>query len=73
MKWTIKNKVVFGEDGQVVCVLPDEAEDYIEKTIEVAPEAIEAINDFVNQVNSGSLKPRTAVKVFEKILEKYNS
>lgn len=73
MKWKIKDGMVYDENGDIVAILPPVSHDFNEKTIEVAPMAIEAIHDFVQQVNSGSLKPRSAVKIFEKVLEQYNS
>lgn len=73
MAWKIRNAQVYDEQGDVVAYLPEYVEDYVHRTIEIAPEAIEAIQNFVNEVNSGSLKPRSAVKEFEKILIKYNS
>ncbi|MEO6452581.1 MAG: DEAD/DEAH box helicase family protein [Ginsengibacter sp.] len=72
MKWKIKNGLVVDQEGMIVATLPDNSKEENERVIRVAPEAIEAIRIFVDRVNSGTFKPRSAVKEFEKILEIYN-
>lgn len=49
----------------------DSASEEHERTIECSLEALPVVRKFVEDVNSGSFKPRAAVKEFEKVLEKY--
>ena len=42
-----------------------------EKLIECGTELIESVKEFVSDVKTGSLKPKTAVNKFELTLEKY--
>lgn len=70
----VRNNMVFKEDGTCVAVLadlpPDELEE-VERAIEYGSEAAPAIDNFLNQVNSGKFKPRATVKELEKIADKY--
>ena len=45
---------------------------YQERVIELGSDIIPAVEEFIANVNSGSLKPKKAVKAFEKILKDYN-
>jgi hypothetical protein len=49
----------------------DSASEEHERTLECAAEALPVVRKFIDDVNSGSFKPRAAVKEFEKVLEKY--
>ncbi len=73
MKWIIEDEsyVRNEETGELIAMLPDGVNKDGLKKISVAPEALEAIKNFVDTVNSGTLKPRKAVKTFEEILKKY--
>lgn len=71
MRWTIRNGVVRDEEGTVVAMLPDDVDQFNERTIEGAPEAFEAIRSFIEEVNSGTFKPRKVVKEFETLLSRY--
>lgn len=42
-----------------------------EREIECAAEVLPAVKDFIEQVNTGTFKPRAAVKKFEQILSKH--
>lgn len=72
MKLIIENGIVLdGDTGEMLAVLTEPHNKRFERTVECAAEAIPAIQAFVNNVNSGTLKPRSAVREFEKILNKY--
>ncbi len=75
MKWIIEDEsyVRDEESGELIAMLPDGMKREGLRKISVAPEAIEAIQNFVDTVNSGTLKPRKAVKTFEEILRKYQA
>lgn len=70
LRWKIKNNVLENEDGKKIAHIESGTSDMEESIIENAPDAIGAIAEFVNEVNSGRMKPRATVKKFEKILEK---
>lgn len=72
MKWNVRSGLLRDEDENIIAVMPDDSYGINERIMESAPEAIDAIRKFIEEVNSGSLKPRTAVKEFEKILYKYD-
>lgn len=66
----IRNGIIYSDEGEIIGTLVgDNAE--AERVIELGSEAVPAIENFVEMVNSGSFKPRTAVKTFEAILEKH--
>ena len=67
----VRNGGIYREDGVKVAVLTNEATEQDEIAIEFGSEAAPALTKFVDQVNSGSFKPRTVVKELEKIAEKY--
>lgn len=70
----VKKGLVYNEDGVCVAVitdLPDDIAEEVERTIEFGSEAAPAIGKFIEQVNSGSFKPRSVVKELEKIADKY--
>lgn len=71
MKLKIKNGIIYTEIGDIVGTIVDNSPDEVERTIEVGSKALVAIQGFVDKVNSGSFKPRSAVKEFEKLLEEY--
>jgi hypothetical protein len=56
---------------QAIGSIFDSASEEHERTIECAVEALPAVQKFIDDVNSGSFKPRAAVREFEKVLEKY--
>ena len=68
-KGTTSNSILEDEKGNIVCSIVPEYNDYT-KIIAHSPEMFNAINDFISQVKNGSLKPRTACKIFEKIISK---
>lgn len=71
MKLKVKNGVIYDmEDNTIKGTVSDDSFE-IQRVIECGSEAIPAIEEFVADVNSGIFKPRTAVKKFEQILEKY--
>lgn len=42
------------------------------KAIECGSDILPVVQEFISDVNSGSMKPRSAVKEFERILMKYD-
>lgn len=61
------------EDGneRAIGTMLDNSDFMDEKMIECGPEIIGAVQTFVEQVNSGTLKPKKAVDAFQRILDKY--
>lgn len=59
------------DEETLIGILTDEANALDEKIIQCGSEAVPAIEKFIQDVNSGSFKPRTAVKEFEQIIYKY--
>ena len=71
MKLKVKNGVIYDmEDDTIKGTVSDDSFE-IQRVIECGSEALPAIEEFIRDVNSGSFKPRTAVKKFENLLEKY--
>lgn len=71
MKLKVKNGIIYDmEDETIKGTISDDSFE-VQRVIECGSEALPAIQEFVEEVNSGSFKPRTAVKRFEKLLEKY--
>lgn len=71
MIFKIRNGCLWNEDGKVIAVLTDDITPEEERTIEFGAEAVPAIEEFVGKVNSGTFKPRSAVKEFEKLINKH--
>lgn len=71
MKLRIKNGIIYDEFDTILGSLSDDIPDDVEKTIECGSDAIPIIKDVIDQVNSGKFKPRSIIKEFEKLLEKY--
>lgn len=71
MRLKIRNGFILNEDDVIIGTLTDAATYEEERIIEMGSEAIPAIEEFIASVNSGKFKPRTAVREFEKIIEKY--
>jgi hypothetical protein len=73
MKLKIRNGIIFDaeDNDRILAVMSQDATEEDERLIELGSEAVPIIEKFVSDVNSGSFKPRTAVKEFEKILDKY--
>jgi len=55
------------EDRAIGALFPNATEED-ERIIECGSEALPAIEKFVEEVNSGSFKPRSVVKEFEQLL-----
>ena len=72
MKWRLTNsRYVEDEKGLIVCVLPENPNDYDSALIRFAPEMFEAIMDFCGSLE-GTVYPRSPKKHynrFQKILE----
>lgn len=60
-----------GMEEEAVGSIFDNATDETERLIECGAEVLPAVQNFIQNVNSGSFKPRTAVKTLEAILEKH--
>ncbi len=75
MKIRIKDgffyRVEEGADPVIIGVCTDGFSDIDERIIECGTEALPAVEKFIADVNSGSFKPRTAVKELERVLDKY--
>lgn len=75
MKLKIRNGVIFaceeGVEERAIGSIFASATQEDERIIECGSEAVPAIEEFVQKVNSGEFKPRAAVKEFEQILQKY--
>lgn len=67
-KWTSSGGFIKNEEGDIIACVLDNCSPQEENLLTVAPIAISAIRDFVDAVNSGTHKPRAAVKEFELIL-----
>lgn len=70
MRLKIRNGIIYDENGLIKGTAPDVTPE-TERTIEGGSEAIQEIEKFVEEVKNGSFKPRTVVKRFEQLLEKY--
>lgn len=71
MKLKVKNGIIYDLDDDTIKGTVSDDSFEVDKVIECGSEAIPAIEEFVREVNSGTFKPRLAVKRFEKLLEKY--
>lgn len=75
MKIKIKDgffyRVEEDKDPVIIGVCTDDLTEIDERIIECGTETLPAVEKFIENVNNGNYKPRTAVKELEKILEKY--
>lgn len=71
MKLKIKNGVIFTPEGTAVGVISENADEKITESIEKGTELIGVVEEFIDQVNSGKLRPRSTVKKFETVIQKY--
>lgn len=65
----IRNGFVYNDEGIIVATLTNEATPLDEREITLGTQAIPVIEKFVKEVNTGTFKPRSTVKEFEKLLE----
>jgi len=65
----LNNQMVLSEDGRPMFKCIDATHEEIKQTIN-SQEAFSAIKEFVDDVNSGKLKPRATVKKFQSLLDK---
>ena len=70
-KLFIRGGFIYNETDQIVGTITEQLSQEELRTIEGGGEALEAIQNFVETVNSGSLKPRKAVKEFENLLNRF--
>jgi len=71
MKLKIKNGVIYTPEGRAVGVLSEHADEKITESIEMGTDLIDTVREFIDQVNSGKLRPRSSVKKFENVIQKY--
>jgi hypothetical protein len=66
----IRHGAIVNENGDIIAFMSG---DFVEeaKTIEMGSDLIPVVMEFIDNVNSGKLKPRATVKKFESILEQY--
>lgn len=70
----IKKGVIYRLENEIetpIGSLFDHATDEDEKTIECGVEMLPKVQEFIDNVNSGSFKPRSVVKELESVLRKY--
>jgi len=71
----IKKGVIYsceeGIEDKPIGAIFDTATDLEESTLECAVEALPAVKNFIEEVNSGTFKPRSLVKSLEQILDKH--
>ena len=70
--WAVKNEILYNEFNDPLAVIADGCSDENQRIMEIAPELIVSVTKFVDDINSGSFKPKTAVKEFERILNIFN-
>lgn len=70
MRLKIRNGIIYDEDGCIVGTAPDVTPE-IERVIEGGSEALQEIEGFVAEINSGKFKPRVVARRFEQLLDKY--
>ena len=68
-RYKLRNSMIENEDGRIIATVVDGTSEEDINNLLRAPQALGAIEEFVDGVNSGTLKPRSAVKEFEKVLE----
>lgn len=68
----IVNGIAYDETGRMVCVMTDFSTKEDERLIELGSEAAPAIQDFVETVEHGKFTPKSVMKTFKAILEKYS-
>lgn len=71
MKLKVDNGVIRNEDEVILGTVTDGAPREVQRTIELGSDLIPAVEEFINEVNTGKLRPRSAVKKFELIIGKY--
>ena len=69
-KWKLEQGMVVNSDGIEIAAMTDESTEQEALYIRNAPEMAATIKEFVDGVNSGKLRPRSAVKKFESVLNK---
>jgi hypothetical protein len=67
----IINGIVYDETGRMVCIMTDMSTKEDEKLIELGSEATVAVKKFVETVEHGKFTPKSVMKTFKAILEKY--
>lgn len=75
MRLIVKNGFIYNEAGVIVMIMADylspEVQEEVERVVEFGSEAVPAVEKFIDEVNSGSFKPRSVVKRFEEIANRY--
>lgn len=71
----IKKGIIYaieeGQDERPIGSMFENSTELDERTVECGSEIIPVVEDFIDKVNTGSFKPRSAIKEFEQILKKY--
>lgn len=72
----IKKDVIFASDEYEneipVGSLFEQCDESVKNHILCGSELLYAVKEFISEVNSGSLRPKSAVSKFERILDKYD-
>ena len=71
MKLNVDGDFIYAEDGTVIAVITEYCTDEIKREIEFGSEALPMLREFIYNTNNGSLRPRTTVRRFETLLNKY--
>lgn len=71
-KMKIKDGAILNEYGFAIGFVSEDATDEERSLIDASGDMAEAIISFVDNINSGTHKPRASSKEFERILDKYN-
>lgn len=71
MKLKVKNGFIEDEDGKIQGTVSDTATAEVLETIECGSELVGIAKDFV--FNGGSFTPKTSLREFEVVLDKYSA
>jgi hypothetical protein len=72
MRLKIKDNIIYNELDVAIGAVFEDASDGERGMLEASGEMAEAVVSFVDNINSGTHKPRAAAKEFERIIDKYN-
>jgi hypothetical protein len=70
MKWQEESNMVTDENGRLVCMFPDDADKQEKVLVKRAPEMFQAINEYVDTIESGEYAGKKTFNKFKSLLDK---
>lgn len=70
MKWKESDNIVVDENGRMIAIFTDDANEETRNLVLKAPRMLEAINDYISQIENGGYAGKKVYNKFKDLLDR---